>query len=503
MKRAVVWAMIGVICLGCVTGCGETEDVVVSESYIGESRSEELEDYQLFPTSDTNFVGDTMPYYEDGVFHIFYLADMRDNKRGYHPWSLYETSNFYEFEDKGVVIPYADSAEAQDIALGTGSVIKDQNGKYHAFYTGHNDTYEPREAIMHAISDDMMNWTKLPEDTFYAGDAYSSDDFRDPYVLYVEEEKQYWMLITTRTDAGGVIAKYTSKNLTEWTDAGVFFENDMGSDSNMECPSLIRYQGKWYLGFSDQWPDRMFHYRVSGSSNGPFEEMEQDVVDGNGFYAGRLESDGENLYVVGWNATKNEHLDSEEYNWGGNLVAHQLVQEEDGSLVPILNTSIKEKMANELPLQPTKMTETIQKEDNNYTFSGTDYEVAEFNNLSGSYLLEGTIRDFTESEKFGLSFNIGADEVGALNLVFDVKDNKIAFYNTEEIYSNDPQSEIDIDFASLDELNISVLISDGVVTMYVNNKCAMTARMYYATETTWGIFGMNSDVKFEDVRIYK
>lgn len=113
---------------------------------------------------------------------------------------------------------------------------------------------------------------------------YSKDDFRDPYVLYVEEEGQYWMLVTARSED----------------------------------------QGKWYLSFSDQWPDRQFHYRVSDSVYGPFEKPEQDVVDGNGFYAGRLETDGENIYAFGWNGTKNEHFDGEDYAWGGNLVVHQM-----------------------------------------------------------------------------------------------------------------------------------------------------------------------------------
>lgn len=90
-------------------------------------------------------------------------------------------------------------------------MIKDKEGLYHAFYTGHNDTYEPKEAVMHATSMDLDNWTKIPEDTVYAGETYSQDDFRDPYVLYVAEEQQYWMLISTRSG-------------------------------------------------SDQWPDRLFHY---------------------------------------------------------------------------------------------------------------------------------------------------------------------------------------------------------------------------------------------------
>ena len=36
---------------------------------------------------------------------------------------------------------------------------------------------------MHAVSDDLLQWQKMPEDTFYAPpDLYESNDWRDPYV---------------------------------------------------------------------------------------------------------------------------------------------------------------------------------------------------------------------------------------------------------------------------------------------------------------------------------
>lgn len=504
MKKIAMLAIAAMLCVGSLAGCSsdskvQTDNEENEETYLGE----DIDDVQLFPVSDAGYVGDPMPYYEDGVFHVFYLQDARDGNTGYHPWALYETGNFYEYEDKGAVIPYADSIEAQDIALGTGSVIKDKDGLYHAFYTGHNDTYSPKEAVMHATSKDMAQWTKIPEDTFSATDAYSKDDFRDPYVLYVEEEQQYWMLVTTRHNNTGVLVKYTSKDLKSWKDNGIFFENDMGTDSNMECPTLIQWQGKWYLSFSDQWPKRLFHYRVSDSISGPFTIPEQDIIDGNGFYAGRLESDGKNMYAFGWNATKIDHSDNQDYDWAGNLVVHQLNQGEDGSLVPVLNTSVKEGVKKELSLVPLRMTETITKDGDNYKFKGKDYEVIEFKNMLGSYLFEATVKDFKDGERFGFAFNTGEDAVGSLNIVFDVKENKLKFYNTNELYAADAQSEIDMDFSKTDKMNISMLIADGVVSVYANGQCALTARMNSSQGMTWGIFGINTGIQWENVKLYK
>jgi beta-fructofuranosidase len=250
---------------------------------------------------------------------------------------------------------------------------------------------------MHATSKNMKDWKKLPDDTFYAGDNYSKNDFRDPYVLYNKEEGQYWMLVSTRNEKTGVIAKYTSKDLKTWKDEGVFFENDMDSDSNMECSSLIKYKGKWYLAFSDQWPNKQVHYRVSDKMSGPFEKPKDEVFDGNGFYAGRLESDGDNLYVFGWNPTKNQHVDSEEYNWAGNLVVHQLKQNSKGDLYPVLNEKIEKKLSKKLDVTPVLMTKTVKMDENNYTFSGDEYEVVKFDKLLGSYRIESTISNYKKN----------------------------------------------------------------------------------------------------------
>lgn len=497
-KKVMTACLAGALCAVSLTGCSGGS---LSQESSGDDA--EITDAQLFPTPDRNFVGDPMPFYEDDVFHIFYLADQRAGSAGYHPWALYETSNFYEYDDIGVVIPYADSMEAQDIALGTGCVIKGQDGMYHAFYTGHNDTYEPKEAVMHATSTDMYSWTKCSEDTLYAGASYSANDFRDPYVLYVEEEGQYWMLVSTRNQETGIVARYTSKDLKKWTDEGEFFVNDMGSDSNLECASLLSYGGKWYLSFSDQWPNRLFHYRVSDNMNGPFEIPSQDAVDGNGFYAGRLETDGDKLYVFGWNGTKEDHRDDKDYYWGGNLVVHQLEQRENGELYPVVNKQIKEHMRHKADLTSLLMTETIKNKKNSFTFAGTDYETIGFESFSGSNLLELKIKDFQNGEKFGFAFDTDGQGIGNLNIVFDVKGNKIEFYNTNKLYSEDPQSEFPIDLENTDELNITMLVSGGVVSLYVNDQCAFTARMYASQWTNWGIFGINTAMQCEDIKLYQ
>lgn len=492
------------VCALAASGCGKADESVSEVTNQGGSvyGEENGEAISIFPKTDLALIGDTMPYFEDGKMNIFYLADLRDGKTGYHPWGLLRTEDFCTYEDAGIVIPYGDSASEQDNALGTGCVMKDKNGLYHAFYTGHNDYYDPKEAIMHATSSDMLNWTKIPGDTFTAGDNYSTSDFRDPYVFWVPEDNCYWMLVVTRTATDGVIAKYTSTDLSKWKDEGIFFADDLGYGTNMECPSVLEYKGKWYLAFSDQWPDRVVHYRISDSLKGEFKKPEKETFDGNGFYAGRLETDGENLYCVGWNGTKFGHDDYNDYDWAGNMVVHQLVQNADGTLQPIVNPNIIEKVAHELPMEPLAMTDTIKKDGGSYQFSGDQYEIVQYDLLDGSTRMEADVSGFKGEDKFGVAFSVDMDNVGCVNFILNIKENRVEFYNTERINDNDPQSFIDYDFTGLDNVHLTVMTNDGVVSMFINNEIALTARVYQCQNARWQLFGINSAVKWDNLALY-
>ncbi len=97
------------------------------------------------------------------------------------------TADFIEFEEYGEVLPRG-SQDEQDLYVYTGSVYKERQGKYHIFYTGHNPHFraqgKPQQAVMHAVSHNLIDWIKVPEDRFYAPtDQYEMHDWRDPFVF--------------------------------------------------------------------------------------------------------------------------------------------------------------------------------------------------------------------------------------------------------------------------------------------------------------------------------
>ena len=503
MKKVLVLLLTASVALtaACGGASGTAEEAKPASEETADA--EESEPVMLFPRFEEAFVGDTMPFYDNGEMNVFYLADQRDGKTGYHPWFLMRTKDYCTYENVGEVIPYAESPEEQDNALGTGCVIKGQDGKYHAFYTGHNDYYDPAEAVMHAVGDDLTHWTKIPEDTFTAGDNYSTGDFRDPYVFWVESEKQYWMLVMTRSDNLGVIVKYTSTDLHKWKDEGIFFEDDTGFSTNMECPSLLNYKGKWYFAFSDQWPDRVVHYRVADSMSGPFKKPEVDTFDSNGFYAGRLETDGERLFVVGWNPTKVHHEDIADYDWAGNMVIHQLEQQPDGTLRPVVNDNVIERLSNPLDLSPVALTETVEAEDQTIKFSSAEYEIAQFEAFDGAARVEADVTGWGSEDLFGISMAPDIENAGSMSYVFNVKENRVDFYNLPNLFDSDPQSSVDFDLTGRDSFHMTLLICDGVASLYLDGEIALTARMYRSQGTNWQFFGIKSTAAFENVSLYE
>lgn len=437
---------------------------------------------QIYPRSENSFVGDPMPYFNGEEFMIYYLEDLRDNQVGFHPFSLMTTTDFVNYTDVGEVIPFINDQSDQELALGTGSVLLDQDGLYHAFYTGHNGSLSPKEAIMHATSKDGEEWDKHPEDTFYASSQYEADDFRDPFVFYEEESEEYWMLITARQNGTGVIAKYTSTDLKNWEDQGTFFENDFGNDSNLECPSLVFFQGKWYLAFSDQWDQRVVHYRVADEVNGPFEKPTKiDHWDSSGFYAGRLETDGENLYIVGWIPTKEGHRDNQNYDWAGNLAVHELIVE-DEQLLPILPKSIEDQV-NTIPF-----TDQVIPENQVLTFDPSKETVL----YSGKVVLD------EQTKKWALQFNSEQNQSN-LNIIFDTELDTVAFYNRslEVIEQYDPQTEMPFDYANKSSVDIKLVLENDIVVLYLDDEIVLSNRMYQANDNHWSILALDGDLTIE------
>lgn len=489
-----------------------------SESSSSSSSSEEIpdpkEDFSdyiessqdgkmLFPKQSVGqgYIGDPMPYYENGKMYVYFLEDARNYRGAFHPISLLATEDYLHYEEHDRVIPFVDNRSHPDYALGTGSCIKDKNGLYHFFYTGHNDRGDSGlpyyEIIQHATSTDLINWTKIPADGFYGG----TNDFRDPHVIYMQDLDEYWLLITQFKNTLGTIERYTSKDLKTWTHAGTFYRNPKNYH-NMECSTLINYKGYWYLSFSEQEPERVVRYRYRRSlTEGEWITPTVDHLDAEGLYAGKIAGDADRIFMYGWTGTKSR--DTSSYGWGGNLVGHELYQKENGELGIKAIKEVKEGISNRYPHKTLDAQEIVTKLE--VTTSG--YQALAFEPFKQNRYARLSF-DYTPNSKAGTSgmmFNISAsDQYGSLAIQFDSGNSRIAFYpSVSEGKFGDYQIQMPFDFENGKKIHFDFYYGQDMGVLYANGEVALSTRLIAARNKPFSLFSNGKRCVFENVKFYE
>lgn len=440
--------------------------------------------YQMnFKPSD-GFVGDVMPYYEDGTFYIFYLKDQGNSYN--HSIFLAETKDFLHYVDKGEILRSSNSRNAQDNWIGTGSVCKVDN-TYYFFYTGHNANVTPNERVMVAKSEgDLYHFEKL--DGIYIDPApeLSKKDFRDPDVTYDSENEKFILTITTNANVGGtVIVKYTvDKNLSNYTYDKIIY-TDTEDFWNLECTDTFKIKNWWYLSYSGQ-DDTLWVAKSRSQYTGYGSAIYGSAtrIEGKYFYAPKAVSDGVNTYFVGWARRRGSQSDSGNGTWGGNISVSKVVQNEDGSIyldkLDNLNDYYRynEELENTSYIINQKQKVSVSKQ----------YE---------SFVLEGKFK-YTGTADFGFEFGIGKAEAD-LGHIRISPSRQVMEYCLRNLTKVD--TEVKINIKENQEYNITLVCEGSVMVLYLNGISAMTTRYYGKLSSDFGLFTSGSTVEFSNLSL--
>ncbi len=478
----------------------------------------------VFPVSTSEegldiTMGDVMPFYDNGVMNIYHLRNSTGtNSMFYHPIARVTTTDFIHYTDEGIALNFEEEVSSVDTALGTGSFIKDENGLYHAFYTGHNDRAGEEglphtEVIRHATSADQKTWEKDEDFKIYgAKDDYTKNDFRDPYVYRDSVDNCYYMLITTRDrNSSGeiaVIQRYTATSLSatsaQWTYVDNFFENDEGT-YNMECPSYIELNGYYYLAYSEQGDNRVTHYRYKTSHDDPeWHKFERDSIDASGFYAGRLEKAGEKLYAFAWCARLSGGS-SGGFDWGGNLVTHELKQNaETGELSAVIPQNYKDYFSHEVTYNSVGG-EKVSK----YQFTGDKFSAYGVQKLSKNVTrMSFTVKPGALGGDFGLSFGLDGDynnRLGSAVMAFELGAGSVTCYNgvSNVLRYGSPLATVAYNFEQGKSYGVDVIIDGEVITLYLNGEVALTARITDMKGSNFAFYSNGAEAEIQDIKIYE
>jgi len=477
------------------------------------------EQFTTYYKPAVGYVGDPMPFYDpvEQSFKILYLQDFRPNPANtYHPiWGV-STKDLSSYQSLGELIPTGTAAEA-DAALGTGSTIYNEADKlYYTFYTGHT---AKQEVVMMATSSDFKTWTKSKSFYLQGGDyGYSVKDFRDPFV-FKGDDGQYHMIISTLQGTKGVLVEFTSSDLKSWAHGGIFMS--MMWDRFYECPDIFKMGDWWYLVYSEKMAAvrRVQYFKghtldelkaCTANNAGVWPDNKEGFLDSRAFYAGKTASDGTNRYIWGWCPTRAGNDNTavgaapNEPEWAGNLVAHRIIQHEDGTLSLGNVEGIDKKYSSESSLKVmAKSDNGVSENGSNYVLTGNAYVL--FNRLNVCNKLSFTVKTTSKTDKFGFSFVRGTDSEKYYSIIVnpeDGGDNKKL--NFEEEGGKGFIDGIDsYKFATPanNEYNVTVYTDNSVCVVYINDNVVYTNRIYGLQKNCWSINSYEGTVEVSNVRV--
>lgn len=449
------------------------------------------------------WAGDFIPFFWEGEYHLFYLRDYRDvagHGEG-TPWAHLVTRDFVHFRDHGECLPRGSRAE-QDLYVFTGSVIAAE-GRFHIFYTGHNPHFrqagKPEQAVMHAVSDDLYHWTKLPQDTFFAlPERFEPHDWRDPFVFWNGEAGEYWMLLAARHKGGvsrrrGCTALCASADLQNWEvreplyAPGMYFTH--------ECPDLFQMGEWWYLLFSEFSEACLTRYRMARSPHGPWLTPADDAFDGRALYAAKSAGDGMKRYLFGWNPTREGERDDGAWQWGGNLAVHELRQRADGTLAVAMPETIRNAFRGG-GVEP-------EQEEDFQLDSGAGYRYLGLGELPQCALLELRMRPQAGTRSCGVMLRASGDGENGYFVRLDLARQRVVIDQWPRRGDLPFQAETErpVRLEEGEEIFLQVLVNGTICQVYVNEAVALNTRMYDHAQGEWGLFVSEGGMEVRGLRL--
>ena len=195
--------------------------------------------------------------------HMFYLADPPDGGKDFAGHAI--SKDLVNWERIQPAIKTGPPGAWDDLRICTGSTIE-RDGRYWMAYSGTNlsdsswDELHRVQRVGMAVSDNLMTWTKLPENPVSeAGPPHYEEmgtgqrpmvHWRDPFLL--DQGDAVYQFICACGNEGksgqrGTVAVSRSTDLRTW-EVLPPLEHDRIADE-MEVPQLYHIDGRWYLVF--------------------------------------------------------------------------------------------------------------------------------------------------------------------------------------------------------------------------------------------------------------
>ena len=466
----------------------------------------------LFYRPELAAVGDVIPFYDHGVFKPFYLRNYRNNMDAEHhdSWVMLSTTDHLHFEEHDTHIDAA-----------TGSVVF-HNGVYHMFATIFKSR-PMKNIIIHAVSPDLDRWTLLDHTLKSDNNIYDETHFRDPFVFWNEEDSCWWMLIAARTKGPtlrrGCVGLCKSDDLISWRHCPPLYSPE---DANccFECPDYFRWGDWYYLVFSSYSDRYQTLYRMSRSPSGPWIAPPLDTFDSRAFYAAKTASDGTQRFVYGWNPTReiNEHhfnprkeygADNHTWDWGGNLIVHELIQKAHGTLHVKPVSAVNNALSRRLPVSFHALQGNWEKrQESLWVDARCTYACALLSHLPKLCRIQADISFSGSPLQLGIA--LGVDETFSRGnyILLEPRRNRIQYRTslrttpeTGRIFPWEVESERPITLEPDSLHRLTLFRQDSVLVIYLDDTIALSTRIYQDFHGQLGLFAEGCIASFSNISI--
>lgn len=281
-------------------------------------------------------MSDPIPFWHDGVWHLFYEHNPNEPRWGAMSWGHASSTDLINWTHHPISLGPSEGSDRAGGVWG-GSIVGTDHGFY-AFYTRASDAMGGLQTQCGAYSPDLESWFKLPENPLIATPPPGFGPcFRDPKVFF--EDGVWKMLVgSQREGVGGALLLYESKDLRAWTFVGpALLGQTAETGFDFESPDLFPLDDRWVLltsrgashWFVGDWDGRRFYPHRRGTCDGP--EYSRFSHDASPFYSARTAAGPQGRRVMfGW-ARETQEL--HQPGWSGLLgIPRELKLLTDGSL---------------------------------------------------------------------------------------------------------------------------------------------------------------------------
>lgn len=454
---------------------------------------------QYFAPGGNKFVGDCMPYFEDGVFHLYYLLDENHHKGadglGGHEWVHTASTDLIHWTPETLAVPLTEEWEG---SICTGSVFRDTDTYYAFFATRLRDF---TQHLSYATSDDPVAFVKTnAAPLMTAPDGYLAEDFRDPFV-FRDETGRFQMLVTSREAAsplyrrGGCILRLSSSNLLDWQTEGTLLlpAGEADEAGVPECPDYFEWNGWYYLLFG---ANHKTSYVMSREPFGPWIRPTHDDL-GAPWMLSVMKTapyHDDRRIGVGWMGAREGSQDNGALQWGGNAVFRELVQRENGELgVKFVDEMLpSESQFSNLSFQA--LTDGISLDGDAITASSNLREAVAF--------LEDVPQNFrlklrVNPSKNVYAFGLGLRGEGAYQARYDLR-----FYGRRDIATLKDQSVHHVN--RFDKpFDLDIVFNGDIVDVSIDGQTCISNRLYELAGNRIFFHAESGVVEFSDIKLFQ